>query len=214
MNISELIIQRKKEKIFKAVGSVADSISHECYAVGGCVRDMMLDRPSVDIDFVSVGNGIELAEAVARSMGKGTHLNVFRNFGTAQVKRGEMELEFVGARKESYDRQSRNPIVEDGTLHDDLSRRDFTINAMAVSVNTATFGDLIDLFDGISDLKAGIIRTPLDPDITFSDDPLRMMRPYGLPHSSDLRYILRPLRRSPATPSASKSSHANASWTN
>ena len=176
MNISELIIQRKKEKIFKAVGSVADSISRECYAVGGCVRDMMLDRPSVDIDFVSVGNGIELAEAVARSMGKGTHLSVFRNFGTAQVKRGEMELEFVGARKESYDRQSRNPIVEDGTLHDDLSRRDFTINAMAVSVNTATFGDLIDLFDGISDLKAGIIRTPLDPDITFSDDPLRMMR--------------------------------------
>lgn len=176
MNITELIVKRKKEKIFKAVGAVADDISRECYAVGGCVRDMMLDRPSVDIDFVSVGNGIELAEAVARSMGKGTHLSVFRNFGTAQVKRGHMELEFVGARKESYDRRSRNPIVEDGTLTDDLSRRDFTINAMAVSVNSATFGELIDLFDGIADLEAGVIRTPLDPDITFSDDPLRMMR--------------------------------------
>lgn len=176
MNITELIVKRKKDKIFKAVGAVADDISRECYAVGGCVRDMLLDRPSVDIDFVSVGNGIELAEAVAQSMGKGTHLSVFRNFGTAQVKRGDMELEFVGARKESYDRRSRNPIVEDGTLTDDLSRRDFTINAMAVSVNNANFGDLIDLFDGISDLDAGVIRTPLDPDITFSDDPLRMMR--------------------------------------
>ena len=144
MNITELIVKRKKDKIFKAVGAVADDISRECYAVGGCVRDMMLDRPSVDIDFVSVGNGIELAEAVAQSMGKGTHLSVFRNFGTAQVKRGHMELEFVGARKESYDRRSRNPIVEDGTLTDDLSRRDFTINAMAVSVNSATFGELID----------------------------------------------------------------------
>ena len=137
MNITELIVKRKKDKIFKAVGAVADDISRECYAVGGCVRDMMLDRPSVDIDFVSVGNGIELAEAVAQSMGKGTHLSVFRNFGTAQVKRGHMELEFVGARKESYDRRSRNPIVEDGTLTDDLSRRDFTINAMAVRMMRA-----------------------------------------------------------------------------
>ena len=125
MNISELIIQRKKEKIFKAVGSVADSISRECYAVGGCVRDMMLDRPSVDIDFVSVGNGIELAEAVARSMGKGTHLSVFRNVGTAPVKRGEMERAFGGARKESYDRQSRTPIVEGRQRqHSDIRRSD------------------------------------------------------------------------------------------
>ncbi len=158
------------------MGECADSLGRECYVVGGYVRDLMLERPSKDIDFVTVGSGIELAEHVARAMGRGARLNVFRNFGTAQVRKYATELEFVGARRESYHRESRNPIVEDGTLTDDLSRRDFTINAMAISVNSSSFGELVDLFGGVEDLKNGIIRTPLDPDITFSDDPLRMMR--------------------------------------
>lgn len=162
--------------LFHTVGSVADSMGRECYVVGGYVRDLMLRRHSKDIDFVTVGSGIEVAEAVAARLGRGTHCNVFRNFGTAQVKRGDMELEFVGARRESYRRDSRKPIVEDGTLEDDLARRDFTINAMAVSVNADGFGQLIDPYDGVADLDAQLIRTPLDPDITFSDDPLRMMR--------------------------------------
>ncbi len=163
-------------KIFHHVGEVADTMSRECYVVGGYVRDLFLKRHSKDIDFVTVGSGIEVAEAVAATLGKGVHLSVFRNFGTAQVKyRGE-EFEFVGARRESYRRESRKPIVEDGSLEDDISRRDFTINAMAVSVNRDTFGQLTDLFNGLSDLEKGLIRTPLDPDITFSDDPLRMMR--------------------------------------
>lgn len=160
----------------RLVGAAADSIGRECYAVGGYVRDIFLGRHSKDIDFVTIGSGIEVAEAVAATLGKGTSLNVFRNFGTAQVKRGATELEFVGARKESYSRDSRKPIVEDGTLEEDLSRRDFTINALAVRVNHPHFGELTDLFGGIADMKAGIIRTPLDPDVTFSDDPLRMMR--------------------------------------
>lgn len=158
------------------VGQAADSLGRECYAVGGCVRDLFLGRHSKDIDFVTVGSGIEVAGAVAASFGKGAHLNVFRTYGTAQVRYGNLELEFVGARKESYSRDSRNPVVEDGTLEEDLSRRDFTINAMAVCVNADRFGELIDRYDGIGDLDRSLIRTPLDPDITFSDDPLRMMR--------------------------------------
>ncbi|MCI9607588.1 MAG: HD domain-containing protein [Muribaculaceae bacterium] len=160
----------------RLVGNAADSIGRPCYAVGGYVRDIFLGRHSKDMDFVTVGSGIEVAEAVAKALGKGTHLSVFRNFGTAQVKRGGLELEFVGARKESYSRDSRKPIVEDGTLEEDLSRRDFTVNALAVCVNAGNFGELIDLFNGLGDMQAKIIRTPLDPDITFSDDPLRMMR--------------------------------------
>jgi poly(A) polymerase len=160
----------------RLVGNAADSIGRPCYAVGGYVRDIFLGRHSKDMDFVTVGSGIEVAEAVAKALGKGTHLSVFRNFGTAQVKRGGLELEFVGARKESYSRDSRKPIVEDGTLEEDLSRRDFTVNALAVCVNAVNFGELIDLFNGLGDMQAKIIRTPLDPDITFSDDPLRMMR--------------------------------------
>ncbi len=162
-------------RIFRLVGSAADSLGRECYVVGGYVRDLLLGRPSKDIDFVTVGSGIEVARAVSRLI-RGARLSVFRNFGTAQVKSRNEELEFVGARKESYNRNSRKPIVEDGTLDDDLARRDFTINAMAASVNAASFGQLIDRYNGLSDLEAKLIRTPLDPDITFSDDPLRMMR--------------------------------------
>ncbi len=162
--------------VFHVVGDAADSLAMPCYVVGGYVRDLYLERESKDIDFVSVGSGIDVAEKVAEILGKGTYLNVFRNFGTAQVKNREYELEFVGARRESYNRGSRKPIVEDGTLEDDISRRDFTINALALSVNKSDFGVLVDMFNGLQDLKDGLIRTPLDPDITFSDDPLRMMR--------------------------------------
>lgn len=170
MNLSDRIDQ----PIFHKVGAVADEIGRECYVIGGYVRDLFLCRHSKDIDFVTVGSGIEVAETVARRLG--AKCNVFRNFGTAQVKNHDFELEFVGARRESYHRDSRKPIVEDGTLADDLARRDFTINAMAISVNAGNFGELIDLYDGLGDLDYQIIRTPLDPDITFSDDPLRMMR--------------------------------------
>ena len=160
----------------KLVGSVADELHRECYVVGGYVRDIFLERPSNDMDFVTVGSGIEVARAVANRLGKRAHLAVFRTYGTAQVKTRQWELEFVGARRESYHRESRNPIVEDGTLDDDQKRRDFTINAMAICLNKERYGELLDPFDGIGDMERRIIRTPLDPDITFSDDPLRMMR--------------------------------------
>lgn len=163
-------------KIFHTVGEIADSLGRQCYTVGGYVRDLFLERKSKDIDFVTVGSGIEVAQTLSQNLGRGTHLSVFQNFGTAQVKYRGIELEFVGARKESYRRDSRKPIVEDGTLSDDLSRRDFTINAMAICVNRNQFGELIDPYDGIGDIDRKLIRTPLDPDITFSDDPLRMMR--------------------------------------
>ena len=164
-------------EIFHQISSVADRLGMECYVVGGYVRDIFLERPSDDIDVVVVGSGIEVAKHVADAIGrKKSHLAVFKTYGTAQVKTQGIELEFVGARRESYNRNSRNPIVEDGTLHDDQCRRDFTINAMAISVNKASWGKLLDPFDGIGDLERQLIRTPLDPDITFSDDPLRMMR--------------------------------------
>ena len=170
------IVTKLDTPLYHSIGAAADSIGRECYAVGGCVRDFFLERPSKDIDFVTVGSGIELAEIVAERLGKGTHLCVFRNFGTAQVKRRDIELEFVGARRESYDRNSRKPVVEDGTLEEDLSRRDFTVNALAICVNAGRFGELIDLFGGLADMERRILRTPLDPDITFSGGPLRMMR--------------------------------------
>jgi poly(A) polymerase len=175
-NIKALLSKEIERKIFHTVGTIADGLNCPCYVVGGYVRDIILHRQSNDIDFVVVGSGIEVADSVSKSLGKKAHLSVFRNFGTAQVKYSDEELEFVGARKESYKRDSRNPIVEDGTLSDDLHRRDFTINAMAVCVNASNFGELVDMFNGLSDIQNGIIRTPLDPDITFSDDPLRMMR--------------------------------------
>ncbi|MDD2438320.1 MAG: HD domain-containing protein, partial [Massilibacteroides sp.] len=148
----------------------------EAYVVGGYVRDIFLNRTSPDIDIVTVGSGIQLAGEVARKIGRGVSLSVFKNFGTALIKTKDFELEFVGARKESYTRESRKPIVEDGTLEDDQKRRDFTINALAICLNKNRFGDLIDPFEGLYDMEDQIIRTPLDPDITFSDDPLRMMR--------------------------------------
>ena len=170
------IAEHMNRPVMKLVGEVADELHRECYVVGGYVRDIFLERPSNDMDFVTVGSGIEVAKAVARRIGKRAHLAVFRTYGTAQVKTRQWELEFVGARRESYHRESRNPIVEDGTLDDDQKRRDFTINAMAICLNKERYGELLDPFDGIGDLERRIIRTPLDPDITFSDDPLRMMR--------------------------------------
>ncbi|MDD2960872.1 MAG: HD domain-containing protein [Muribaculaceae bacterium] len=175
-NIEDKIKAHTRRRTFHTVGNIADTLSRQCYVVGGYVRDIFLDRPSTDIDFVTLGSGIELAEKVAESLGKDASLAVFRTYGTAQVKLYGLELEFVGARKESYRNDSRNPIVEDGTLDDDQKRRDFTINAMAISLNKDSYGQLLDPFDGIGDLDRRIIRTPLDPDITFSDDPLRMMR--------------------------------------
>ncbi len=163
--------------IFHLIGDAADHLGLECYVVGGYVRDIFLERPSNDIDVVVVGSGIALAKEVKKKFGRKAHLSVFKNFGTAQVKVGEnIELEFVGARRESYSHDSRKPVVEDGTLADDQNRRDFTINAMAICLNNDRFGQLVDPFDGLYDLEDGIIRTPLDPDITFSDDPLRMLR--------------------------------------
>ena len=163
-------------EIFRKISTAADKLGVECYVVGGYVRDLFLERPSNDIDVVVVGSGIEVASELKRMLGRKAHLSVFRNFGTAQVKFGDMEVEFVGARRESYSHDSRKPVVEDGTLEDDQNRRDFTINAMAVCLNAGRYGELVDPFDGIYDLEERTICTPLDPDITFSDDPLRMMR--------------------------------------
>ena len=176
--------------IFHKISAAADELQLECYVVGGYVRDIFLERPSDDIDCVVVGSGIAVAKRLASMLGRRAHLSVFKNFGTAQVKffppgverdpddpdKGAIEVEFVGARKESYSHDSRKPVVEDGTLEDDQNRRDFTINAMAICLNKERFGELVDPFYGLDDLWDGIIRTPLDPDITFSDDPLRMLR--------------------------------------
>ena len=172
MNLSSSLDQA----VFKIIGSVADARSLEAYIVGGYVRDLILKRPSKDIDFVCVGSGIEFAQGVAQALGPEVNVTIFKNFGTAQVVYGGLELEFVGARKESYRAESRKPIVEDGTLEDDQKRRDFTINAMAISLNKSRYGELVDPFDGMGDLSRKVIRTPQDPLVTFSDDPLRMMR--------------------------------------
>lgn len=170
------LAQLLDKDIFKTIGRVADHLHMECYVVGGYVRDLFLERASNDIDVVVVGSGIRVAEELKGQLGRKAHLSVFRNFGTAQVKYHDLEVEFVGARKESYSHDSRKPHVEDGTLEDDQNRRDFTINALAICLNHDRFGELVDPFDGVYDMEDGIIRTPLDPDITFSDDPLRMLR--------------------------------------
>ncbi len=170
------LAQLLDKDIFHHISEAADKLGLECYVVGGYVRDLFLERPSNDIDVVVVGSGIQVANELKNILGKQAHLSVFKNFGTAQVKYKAIEVEFVGARKESYSHNSRKPIVEDGTLEDDQNRRDFTINAMAICLNKTRFGELIDPFGGIDDLWNGTICTPLDPDITFSDDPLRMMR--------------------------------------
>lgn len=162
--------------MFSIISDIVSGKNLPCFVIGGYVRDILLKRDSKDIDIVVLGSGIELAKEVARRIGRGTNVNIFRNFGTAMLRYKNLEIEFVGARKESYRRDSRKPVVENGTLEDDQKRRDFTINTLAVSLNKATYGELVDPFNGLNDLKHKIIRTPLDPDLTYSDDPLRMMR--------------------------------------
>jgi poly(A) polymerase len=162
--------------IFQLVGAEADALGLECFVIGGFVRDLLLGRPCKDIDFMCVGNGLELAEKVALKLGRSEHLTVFKNFGTAHFVWEDLDIEFVGARKESYRRDSRNPDVSLGSFQDDLNRRDFTINTLAICLNKSRFGALVDTFDGVSDLNSGIIRTPVDADKTFDDDPLRMLR--------------------------------------
>lgn len=174
--------------MFHTVGEAADALGFDCFVVGGYVRDLFLDRRSKDVDFLTVGSGIELAREVAQRMKPRGKVTIFKNFGTAQVYGKGVELEFVGARKESYHRESRNPVVEDGTLEDDISRRDFTINAMALRINSGGFGELVDMFGGMDDLECRVIRTPLDPDVTFSDDPLRMMR--AIRFATQLRFSI------------------------
>lgn len=186
----DILKEKFSGKIFETISQVSDEMHLECYAIGGYVRDIFLHRPSKDIDAVTVGKGIELAQAVAKKLGRGAHLSVFKNFGTAQIKYKDTEIEFVGARRESYQRDSRKPIVEDGTLEDDQNRRDFTINALAICLNKDRFGELIDPFGGLEDMENLIIRTPLDPDITFSDDPLRMLR--AIRFSSQLGFDIEP----------------------
>lgn len=185
MNFSEVL---DNNPIFQKIAQCAQELDVEAYVIGGFVRDLILKRPSKDIDIVSVGSGIELAEQVAKRMG--VQVNVFKNFGTAQLRVEDWDVEFVGARRESYRTESRKPIVEDGSLQDDQNRRDFTINAMGLSLMAANFGELIDPFNGMSDLRRKLIRTPLEPEITFSDDPLRMMR--AVRFASQLNFDIEP----------------------
>jgi poly(A) polymerase len=188
--VQEDIDKHLSAPIFHLISEAADKLGMESYVIGGYVRDLFLHRPSKDIDIVTVGSGIELAGHVAERLGPKSNLSVFKNFGTAQVKNRDWEIEFVGARRESYSRDSRKPVVEDGTLEDDRNRRDFTINAMALCLNKARYGELTDPFDGLGDLENLRIVTPLDPDITFSDDPLRMMR--AIRFASQLGFFIDP----------------------
>jgi poly(A) polymerase len=187
MNFKEQLIQYP---ILEVIAQASARLGVDVYIIGGFVRDLILKRGSKDIDIVAVGSGIELAELVASELGPDVHVSIYKTFGTAQIRQGELEIEFVGARKESYRSDSRKPAVEDGTLQDDQNRRDFTINAMGISLNKNTFGDLIDPFEGVKDLRKRIIRTPLAPDITFSDDPLRMMR--AIRFASQLNFDIEP----------------------
>jgi poly(A) polymerase len=187
MNFKEQLINYP---ILEIVARASAELGVEAYIIGGFVRDLILKRPSKDIDIVSIGSGIELAELVAGQLGPDVHVSIFKTFGTAQIRQGDLEIEFVGARKESYSPDSRKPAVEDGTLKDDQNRRDFTINAMGISLSRSNFGDLIDPFEGVRDLRKKIIRTPLEPGITFSDDPLRMMR--AIRFASQLNFDIEP----------------------
>ncbi|MFI5150858.1 MAG: CCA tRNA nucleotidyltransferase [Bacteroidia bacterium] len=173
--------------VFPVVSQCCGELNTQAYVIGGWVRDLLLSRPCKDIDIVCAGSGIELAECVARKMG-GLQVTVFKNFGTAQLRFEDYDIEFVGARRESYRSESRKPVVEDGSLQDDQNRRDFTMNALAISLNEADYGTLIDPFHGVDDLHAGVIRTPLNPGITYSDDPLRMMR--AIRFASQLRFTI------------------------
>lgn len=178
------------QDIFKIIKECSDELEVDAYAIGGYVRDIFLKRESKDIDIVTVGKGIDLASLLHKKLGKESHLATFKNFGTAQVKFNDLEIEFVGARKESYNRGSRKPVVEDGSLEDDQNRRDFTINALAIGLSKNNYGELLDPFDGIKDLENKLIRTPLDPDITYSDDPLRMMR--AIRFATQLNFSIHP----------------------
>lgn len=186
MNFKDVL----ENKVFKIITDSARELGVESYVIGGYVRDLLLERPSKDIDVVCVGSGINLAKAVANKIGDKVEVTVFKTFGTAMIKYRDWEIEFVGARKESYNRHSRKPMVEEGTLEDDQNRRDFTINALAISLNESNFGDLIDPFNGYGDLKRKLIKTPLEPEVTFSDDPLRMMR--GIRFASQLGFDIAP----------------------
>ena len=187
MNFKEQLINYP---ILEIVALASAELGVEAYIIGGFVRDLILKRPSKDIDIVSIGSGIELAELVAQQLGPDVHVSIFKTFGTAQIRQGDLEVEFVGARRESYSPDSRKPAVEDGTLQDDQNRRDFTINAMGISLSRKNFGDLADPFEGMRDLRKKIIRTPLEPGITFSDDPLRMMR--AIRFASQLNFDIEP----------------------
>ncbi|MFO7823051.1 MAG: HD domain-containing protein [Cyclobacterium sp.] len=187
MNLTSAI---DKVPIFRQVGAVADQLGMETYLVGGYVRDILLERPSKDIDFVCIGDGIRLARAVSQSLEGQPPVSVFKNFGTAMIKVGDWEVEFVGARKESYQTDSRKPKVEAGTLQEDQERRDFTINTLGIAVNHANYGELLDPFDGVKDLKRKIIRTPTNPNLTFSDDPLRMLR--AIRFAAQLKFDIAP----------------------
>jgi poly(A) polymerase len=176
--------------VFKIISEAGGKLHVETYVVGGFVRDLLLHRPCKDIDFVCVGSGMDLAEAAAKKLNPNIAVNFFKNFGTAHFRYEDYDLEFVGARKESYNRDSRKPVVEEGTLEDDQNRRDFTINTMALSLNKNNYGELIAPFNGLDDLDNGVIRTPLDPDITFSDDPLRMMR--AIRFATQLNFYIEP----------------------
>ncbi|MES2593255.1 MAG: HD domain-containing protein [Bacteroidota bacterium] len=176
--------------VFKVISECAAEMDIPAYVIGGWVRDLLLNRPSKDIDIVAIGSGIDLAQNVAKKLGNEYHVNVYKNFGTAQIVYQDYDIEFVGARKESYRSESRKPIVENGTLEDDQNRRDFTINALAISLSESNYGELLDPFDGTNDMENRIIRTPLDPDITYSDDPLRMMR--AIRFATQLNYTIEP----------------------